>query len=78
MDALALSDRFLRGGASDQLLTLLIEREENRQNFGSLSGPLGNLMLSNSWKYCLRLKNKQLAAQLALRYVLRIFYSADI
>lgn len=68
-DALALSDRFLRGGASDQLLRLLIECEENRRNSGVLQH-LGNRMLSNSWQYCLRLKDKQLAAQLALRYVL--------
>ncbi|KMT16908.1 hypothetical protein BVRB_2g043800 [Beta vulgaris subsp. vulgaris] len=65
-DALALSDRFLRGGASDQLLRLLIECEENRRNSGVLQH-LGNRMLSNSWQYCLRLKDKQLAAQLALR-----------
>ncbi|XP_057524069.1 uncharacterized protein LOC130803870 isoform X3 [Amaranthus tricolor] len=58
MDALALSDRFLRGGASDQLLRLLIEREESYQIVGS-----------SSWQYCLRLKDKQLAAQLALRYM---------
>lgn len=35
MDALALSDRFLRKGASDQLLQLLIERGEENQ---SISG----------------------------------------
>ncbi|KAL2897846.1 hypothetical protein RDABS01_039628 [Bienertia sinuspersici] len=70
MDALALSDRFLRDGASDQLLKLLIEREENRQNFETFQGHIRNTMLSNSWQYCLRLKDKQLAAQLALRYTL--------
>ncbi|KNA04878.1 hypothetical protein SOVF_195620 isoform A [Spinacia oleracea] len=67
MDALGFSDRFLRGGASDELLRLLIEREENCQNNGNLHGHFGNRMLSNSWQYCLRLKDKQLAAQLALR-----------
>ncbi|KAL2346823.1 hypothetical protein Fmac_000823 [Flemingia macrophylla] len=70
MDALALSDRFLRNGASDQLLQLIIERAEEihsksaqRQGFG------GRNIWSNSWQYCLRLKDKQLAARLALRYL---------
>ncbi|KAL5074247.1 hypothetical protein RYX36_013231 [Vicia faba] len=68
MDALALSDRFLRNGASDQLLQLIIERAEEvhsaqRQGYG------GRNIWSNSWQYCLRLKDKQLAARLALRYV---------
>lgn len=70
-DALGLSDRFLRSGASDELLRLLIEHEENSQNIGSFQGRFGDRMLSNSWQYCLRLKNKQLAAQLALRYLHR-------
>lgn len=62
MDALALSDRFLRNGASDQLLQLLVEcGEENI----SISG--GHGTGSNSWQYCLRLKDKQLAARLALK-----------
>ncbi|CAL5205097.1 unnamed protein product [Lathyrus oleraceus] len=68
MDALALSDRFLRNGASDQLLQLIIERAEEmhsaqRQGYG------GRNIWSNSWQYCLRLKDKQLAARLAIRYV---------
>ncbi|XP_027357115.1 uncharacterized protein LOC113866403 isoform X3 [Abrus precatorius] len=70
MDALALSDRFIRNGASDQLLQSVIERAEEihsnsiqRQGFG------GRNIWSNSWQYCLRLKDKQLAARLALRYV---------
>ncbi|XP_074272051.1 uncharacterized protein LOC141595969 [Silene latifolia] len=62
MDALALSDRFLRDGASDHLLRLLIEQEENHKNSGS-----SFRMQSDSSKYCLRLKDKQLAAWLALR-----------
>lgn len=67
MDALALSDRCLRKGASDHLLKLLIECGEDNP---SLSGQSqGNGLWSNSWQYCLRLKDKQLAAKLALRYL---------
>lgn len=69
MDALALSDRFLRNGASDQLLQLLIERgEESHSTSGQ---PQGYGIWSNSWQYCLRLKDKQLAAGLALKYMHR-------
>ncbi|AEC07743.1 zinc finger FYVE domain protein [Arabidopsis thaliana] len=65
MDALALSDRFLRNGASDWLLQLLIKsREENPSTSGRSQGYGGQ---SNSWQYCLRLKDKQLAATLALK-----------
>ncbi|KAG7572251.1 hypothetical protein ISN44_As09g006230 [Arabidopsis suecica] len=67
MDALALSDRFLRNGASDWLLQLLIKsREENPSTSGRSQGYGGQ---SNSWQYCLRLKDKQLAATLALKYM---------
>ncbi|XP_028779336.1 uncharacterized protein LOC114735762 isoform X2 [Neltuma alba] len=70
MDALALSDRFLRNGASDRLLQLLIEHEEDNQSISAQrQGYRGHSMWSNSWQYCLRLKDKQLAARLALRYV---------
>ncbi|KAG5045249.1 hypothetical protein JHK82_014634 [Glycine max] len=70
MDALALSDRFLRNGASDQLLQLVIERtEEIHSNSAQRQGFGGRNIWSNSWQYCLRLKDKQLAARLALRYV---------
>lgn len=70
MDALALSDRFLRNGASDQLLQLVIERaEEIHSNSAQRQGHGGHNIWSNSWQYCLRLKDKQLAARLALRYV---------
>lgn len=70
MDALALSDRFLRDGASDLLLQLLIERgEENHPMSGQPQSYGGQSIWSNSWQYCLRLKNKQLAARLALKYV---------
>eukprot|EP00257_Ricinus_communis_P015242 XP_015573117.1 uncharacterized protein LOC8271234 [Ricinus communis] len=72
MDALALSDRFLREGASDQLLQLLIERgEETRSSSGQTQDYGGQSIWSNSWQYCLRLKNKQLAARLALKYMHR-------
>ncbi|ESQ46699.1 hypothetical protein EUTSA_v10000005mg [Eutrema salsugineum] len=67
MDALALSDRFLRNGASDWLLELLIKStEENPLPLGRTQGYGGQ---SNSWQYCLRLKDKQLAATLALKYM---------
>lgn len=68
MDALALSDRFLRNGASDRLLQLLIESAEDNQSMSAQrQGYGGHNMWSNSWQYCLRLKDKQLAARLALR-----------
>ncbi|CAA6666265.1 unnamed protein product [Spirodela intermedia] len=71
MDALALSDRFLRCGASDRLLQLLIERgEENTLVFGLPHGSAQNFV-NDSWQYCLRLKDKQLAARLALKYLHR-------
>lgn len=74
MDALALSDRFLRNGASDQLLQLLIENgEENQLVSGHSQGYGGNSIWSTSWQYCLRLKDKQLAARLALKYVTFFF-----
>ncbi|KAK1551145.1 hypothetical protein Q3G72_031043 [Acer saccharum] len=72
MDALALSDRFLRNGASDRLLQLLIERgEEDHTISGQSQGFGGHIIWSNSWQYCLRLKDKQLAARLALKYMHR-------
>ncbi|KAL2517677.1 hypothetical protein Adt_13924 [Abeliophyllum distichum] len=60
MDALVLSDRFLRNGASDQLLQLLIISGEESAFYGQ-QGYSGF-----SWQYCLRLRDKQLAAGLAL------------
>uniref|UniRef100_A0A2P2L9N6 Uncharacterized protein LOC105638290 n=1 Tax=Rhizophora mucronata TaxID=61149 RepID=A0A2P2L9N6_RHIMU len=75
MDALALSDRFLRDGASDRLLQQLIEcGEESHPVSGQAQGPQGyggHGVWSNSWQYCLRLKNKQLAARLAFKYMHR-------
>ncbi|KAL4570212.1 hypothetical protein LXL04_025863 [Taraxacum kok-saghyz] len=66
VDALALSDRCLRDGASDHLLKLLIEREEeNHTVFNNTNFRIP----SNSWQYCRRLKDKQLAATLALKYL---------
>ncbi|KAJ6915056.1 hypothetical protein NC651_017130 [Populus alba x Populus x berolinensis] len=71
MDALALSDRFLRDGASNELLQLLIERREEDHPFSGPQGYGGHRIWSNSWQYCLRLKDKQLAARLALKYMHR-------
>ncbi|KAL8139244.1 hypothetical protein V2J09_005265 [Rumex salicifolius] len=72
LDALALSDRFLRLGASDNLLMLLIERdEESYTNPQNLQGYGGQSFWSNSWQFCLRLKDKHLAANLALKYLHR-------
>ncbi|GKU87148.1 hypothetical protein SLEP1_g1595 [Rubroshorea leprosula] len=68
MDALALSDRFIRNGASDQLLQLLIECGEE-SHLGQPQAYTGHRIWSNSWQYCLRLKDKQLAARLALKYM---------
>lgn len=70
MDALALSDRCLREGAPDHLLTLLIEcGEENNSISGQPQGYGVHNVWSNTWQYCLRLKDKQMAARLALKYV---------
>lgn len=72
MDALALSDRCLRDGASDRLLQLLIERgEENSPVSGQPYGYGARNFGSTSWQHCLRLKDKQLAARLALKYLHR-------
>ncbi|KAF9615535.1 hypothetical protein IFM89_024162 [Coptis chinensis] len=70
MDALALSDRCLRNGASDWLLQLLVERGEETQSLSRESQRYGTRnSWSNSWQYCLRLKDKQLAARLSLKYL---------
>ncbi|KAJ0811801.1 hypothetical protein HanPSC8_Chr17g0754801 [Helianthus annuus] len=71
MDALALSDRCLRDGASDHLLKLLIEREEEDHTVYNRSGHSTFRIPGYSWQYCLRLKDKQLAAALALKYLHR-------
>lgn len=70
MDALALSDRFLSNGVSDRLLQLLIECGEANHSLSVQPQGYGSHNIwSNSWQYCLRLKDKQLAAKLALKYV---------
>eukprot|EP00268_Persea_americana_P011356 TRINITY_DN1480_c0_g2_i5.p1 TRINITY_DN1480_c0_g2~~TRINITY_DN1480_c0_g2_i5.p1 ORF type:complete len:2512 (+),score=535.90 TRINITY_DN1480_c0_g2_i5:141-7676(+) len=72
VDALALSDRCLRDGASDRLLTLLIEcGEENNSISGQSQGHGAHNVWSNTWQYCLRLKDKKMAARLALKYLHR-------
>lgn len=69
MDALALSDRCLRHGASDKLLQLLIEYgERDHLDSGRGDGFGTNSFWRESWRLCQRLKNKQLAAKLALKY----------
>jgi zinc finger FYVE domain-containing protein 26 len=75
-DALAVSDRCLRNGASDKLLQLLIDQSEEVslgtgqfRSYGSRN--LGN----NTWQYCLRLRDKSLAAQIALKYVKQFQFS---
>ncbi|KAK8942081.1 hypothetical protein KSP40_PGU011520 [Platanthera guangdongensis] len=70
MDALALSDRCLRDGASDQLLQLLIEQDEgNNPMTSQLHGYGRSNFTCSTWQYCIRLKDKQLAARLALKYL---------
>ncbi|XP_042039127.1 uncharacterized protein LOC121784921 isoform X1 [Salvia splendens] len=69
LDALALSDRFLRNGASDHLLQMLIVRAEDDTIAQRTQSSSALRIWSNSWQYCLRLKDKQLAARLALKYL---------
>lgn len=71
MDALALSDRCLRNGASDHLLQLLIERGEDNMIYTQSRGYGAHDFGSTSWQYCLRLNDKHLAARLALKYLHR-------
>ncbi|EPS72500.1 hypothetical protein M569_02257, partial [Genlisea aurea] len=68
-EAYALSDRVLRNGASDRLLHLLIVHEESDTSSELPQIPSGHHIWSNSWQYCQRLKDKQLAAKLALKYL---------
>uniref|UniRef100_A0ACD5VIY9 Uncharacterized protein n=1 Tax=Avena sativa TaxID=4498 RepID=A0ACD5VIY9_AVESA len=69
-DALAVSDRCLRNGASDKLLQLLIDqREEISLGTGQFRSYGSRNLRSNTWQYCLRLRDKSLAAQLALKYL---------
>ncbi|XP_057799458.1 uncharacterized protein LOC131015200 [Salvia miltiorrhiza] len=71
LDALALSDRFLRNGASDQLLQMLIVSAEDDTFPEQTQSSSALRIWSNSWQYCLRLKDKKLAARLALKYLHR-------
>ncbi|KAK1299466.1 hypothetical protein QJS10_CPB14g00981 [Acorus calamus] len=69
-DALALSDRCLNEGASYELLQLLVENgEEKKANFVQHQGYGSQNFMNDSWQYCLRLKDKHLAARLALKYL---------
>ncbi|KAK1299188.1 hypothetical protein QJS10_CPB14g01004 [Acorus calamus] len=66
-DALALSDRCLNEGASDELLQLLVENgEEKKANFVQHQCYGSQNFVNDNWQYCLRLKDKHLAARLAL------------
>ncbi|KAG0493045.1 hypothetical protein HPP92_006443 [Vanilla planifolia] len=78
MDALALSDRCLRNGASDQLLQLLIEQDEYNSVNVPLHGYGGHSYASITWQYCIRLKDKHLAAKLALKYLHKWELNASI
>ncbi|KAJ3671098.1 hypothetical protein LUZ60_008524 [Juncus effusus] len=64
MDALAVSDRCLKNGASDKLLQLLIEETGEESNNNN-----SNNSATSTCQYCLRLRDKQLASQLALKYL---------
>ncbi|WVZ69871.1 hypothetical protein U9M48_018593 [Paspalum notatum var. saurae] len=69
-DALAVSDRCLRNGASDNLLQLLIEiKEERNPGKGPIRAYGSHDLGSDTWQYCLRLRDKKVAAQLALKYI---------
>ncbi|XP_020586811.1 LOW QUALITY PROTEIN: uncharacterized protein LOC110029039 [Phalaenopsis equestris] len=78
MDALALSDRCLRNGASDQLLQLLIDRDEKNPTTRQPQGYAPHNFASSTWQYCIRLKDKKLAARLALKYLHRWELNAAI
>ena len=69
VEALSISDRWLRDGAPDQLLQLLIEKgEESGSEYGKQwQGNNSIHPYSSSWQYCIRLRNKTLAATLALK-----------
>ncbi|CAM8967442.1 unnamed protein product [Rhodiola kirilowii] len=73
MDALALSDRYLRNGASDKLLQLIIESGEVANSVSDPPQGLGSPKIwSDTWQYCMRLKNKELAASLALKRSMKV------
>jgi len=69
-DALAVSDRCLRNGASDNLLQLLIEhKEEKGPGTGQIHAYGSHNLGNDTWQYCLRLRDKKVAAELALKYL---------
>jgi zinc finger FYVE domain-containing protein 26 len=60
---LVVADRYLQDGAPDYLLHLLIEQADSTLAAdGQFPG-----YLKNSWQYCLRLRDKRLAASLAIK-----------
>lgn len=71
VDALALADRYLRGGAPDYLLQMLIEKgDDGGLQSSQWQGYTNHHNLWNiSWQYCIRLRDKQLAAALAIKHV---------
>ncbi|MCO5611281.1 hypothetical protein L7F22_065533 [Adiantum nelumboides] len=63
VDALALADRYLRGGAPDYLLRLLIENTDGG------AARTGHWQSNNmTWQYCIRLRDKKLATSLAVKH----------
>lgn len=69
VEALSVSDRWLRDGAPDQLLQLLIEKgeETGSESGNKWQGNNSSHPYSSNWQYCVRLRNKTLAATLALK-----------
>eukprot|EP00898_Chlorokybus_atmophyticus_P005916 jgi/Chlat1/6325/Chrsp44S05889 len=69
-DALAIADRWLTAGPPDSLLALLVETECKLQDHqaGIMHQEINAEHKPLGWQYCLRLRDKEKAAQLALRY----------
>ncbi|KAH6555767.1 hypothetical protein KP509_1Z229800 [Ceratopteris richardii] len=67
VDALALADRYLRGGAPDHLLQMLIEKS-NSAPIHTGQWQSNHSTWSMTWQYCIRLRDKRLAASLALKH----------
>ena len=66
--ALDLADRWLPDGAPDELLQMLIEeagRESPVAKRGKQEG--GKNLAEDSWQHCIRLRDKEVAAELALK-----------
>ncbi|KAG0495156.1 hypothetical protein HPP92_006150 [Vanilla planifolia] len=68
----------MRNGASDQLLQLLIEQDEYNSVNVPLHGYGGHSYASITWQYCIRLKDKHLAAKLALKFLHKWELNASI